>query len=148
MLMRGNRVVLIEADDESQIIIPDDFWIIWDRSGHHLRRCDIYLLRCRPVSARNVEFDPQDLSEAEDYWGPRDRWTPWQFTIPRGDWKKIAQVVRIGYRRGRTGNWLHPGPDEPPFEKPATLYQSASGDGWRIRLPNDCVLDDRGFIYP
>jgi hypothetical protein len=140
--------VLIEPDDASQIILPDDCWLIGDKSGKLWRECDVYILKCKRVSSKNVEFDPQDLSEAEDYWGPRDKWAPYQFAIPRGKWKKVAQVVRIGYRRGRTGNWLHPGPQEPPFEKPVSLYVNERGDGWRLRLPGGCVLDDRGFIYP
>jgi hypothetical protein len=42
---------------------------------------------------------------------------------------------------------MHPGPDEPKLEHPVTLYESANG-GFRIRMPDGCVLDDRGFIFP
>ncbi len=146
MLLRGNRVVLIADDDESQYTIPESYWLVWDSTGKRMRRCDVFILRCSRIGAKGVEFDPRDVSEAEDYWGSRDQWAPYRFTLPRGPWKKVGRIARIGYRRGRTGNWMHPGPDLPPLDKPVTLYEGP--DGWRLRMPGDCVLDDRGFIYP
>lgn len=147
MLLRGNRVSLVADDDETTFDLPDHFWMVWDKSGRILRRCDVFILPCKQVSSRNVEFDPSDVAEAEDYWGPRDRWVAWQFDLPKGPWKKVARLARIGYRRGRTGNWMHPGPSEAPLEQPVTLYESP-GVGYRIRMPDGCVLDDRGFIFP
>ncbi len=147
MLLRGNRITLIADDDVSSFDIPADYWMLWDKSGRILRRCDVYILRCSQVSMRNVEFDPSDLSEAEDYWGSRDRWRGYGFDIPGGPWKKVCKLARVGYRRGRTGNWMHPGPSEPPLDHPVWLEESP-GQAWRLRMPNGCVLDDRGFIFP
>lgn len=146
MLLRGNRISLVAGDDETTFDLPKDYWLVWDKSGRILRRCDVHILQCKPVSGRGIEFDPDDLSEAEDYWGPRDRWTPYSFHLPSGPWKKLGRLARIGYRRGRTGNWMHPGPSEPPLEEAVYLDE---GDGcYRIRMPSGCVLDDRGFIFP
>ncbi len=149
MLLRGNKVLLVEDDDVGQIVFPDECWLLQDKTGRRFRKCDILIVYCDETGQSVSESLPQDRDEAENYWGKHTRFRMYHPHIPDGPWKFVANVVRIGYRRGRKGMHLHPGPNEAPLRDPVKLYESTGRTkGWRLRLPSDCVVDDRGFVYP
>ena len=128
----------------SDAVLPNDFVMLHDPSGKYLRRCDFYVLPVRKgasVSVQKVSRATRDV--ALNFYGSETPLRVGVVDLPKGSWHRVAQIAFIRYRRqgNRRGNFEH------PYELPVVLYDNPH-PAWRFPLPNGCVVDAHGFVWP
>ena len=157
-VVKGDRVEFVTPDQVSKVGVhpldaakmpsdaklPANFVMVHDPSGKRLRRCDFYVLPLQQstgIPATKVSKETQSI--AKNFYGSDTPLRIGRVDLPTGTWHRVAQVAFIRYRRqgNRRGNFEH------PYEIPVWLYDNAM-PAWRIALPNGCVVDARGFVWP
>lgn len=129
----------------ADIRFPRGFVLVHDTTGRLLEKCDLYVVKWRPGGAKNAPSDV--LADAREYFVDQSgRALPIRYgsvEIPAGSWSKIARVKYIRYRRaGRIK------PMEHEYQVPVDLRYCRRPLAWRLPLPDGCVVDDRGFVWP
>jgi hypothetical protein len=120
-------------------ILPKRLWLVQDRAGVLLPRCDVYVLKARESTEPLTE---ERRRWALRYYGTQAHISNLAFSLPKSPFRRLATVVEVRYRRGADGEYFH------PLDPPVTLYRTASGSAYRMNLPEGCEVNDRGFIYP
>ena len=141
ILIKGNAVILETVDGE-EIPLPKHYGIIHDPEGDDLPRCEVFFGPYRLLAGR-----PEGTTRsAVKYFGRHYQPRLMMVNIPENGWRFEALIVQILYKRGLRGAH-HAGGFHHPFQK-APLTLSRSGRYRRLSLPNGCIVDDRGFVFP
>jgi len=134
--------------DSKIVRLPPSYGIIHDPEGVNLPRCIVYF---GPYTTTNQRV-PLDRT-AKKYFGSNYSAVRASVDVPiHDDWTPIgAPVVQIWYRRrgnvGVTGP--HQGRFFHPFKKtdpPLTLLRCRRY--YAIQMPDHCIMNDRGFVFP
>jgi len=139
---RNCKIALNDEALESDIKLPHDFVLVHDTQSVVFDRCTLYVVRWRGKRDRIDNVHEDDLKVAEEYFkGPPEAFGAVE--VPRGPWRKIADVQHIRYcRHGVVKGFNH------HFHPAVTLYACERPLAWKLKLPNGCVITDHGFIRP
>lgn len=145
----GEREVYWEPRlPRADVTFPRGFVLVHDTTGELLHRCDMYIVRKK----RGAKFAPDDvpqnvLNDAESYFvDQHEKALPilgGSVEIPQGPWVRLARVRLIRYRRAGFSK-----PFEHAYDPPVEVHYSRGTLGYRLPLPNGCIVDDHGFRWP
>lgn len=155
LLVRGDRISFVSVeqvkkvgryplDEEkmpSDVFLPEDFVVVHDTAGILFDRCHMHIVKWRKGRKRTMNGSDPDVSK---YFGKNAEIQVGDVEIPQGPWKKRGKIAFIRYRR--TGNLK--GNYEHDFDPCVFLYSTQRPLSWKLRLPNGCIVDERGFVRP
>jgi hypothetical protein len=158
LLVRGDRISFVSVEqakrvgdhplDErkmpSDITLPADFVLVHDTSGLLFDRCHMHIVRWRGGRKKLNGAREKDVQVAHTYFGRNVAINVGEVEVPEGPWSRVAKVKYIRYRRqgNAKGNYEH------PFDPPVFLYSTQRPLSWKLKLPNGCIVDERGFVRP
>lgn len=152
IVVKGSEVVLRpkgkEGDlDDVGLKFPIAFVCAHDPTGEFLRPCDFYIAKFLPetIPVHDAYEDSESYTAAERYFGGATRILKGSLELPDGAWQRVGLFDEIGYRRrgDRKGLYQH------NYAESVPLYECKGRvRAWRIRLPVDCITDERGFVRP
>lgn len=155
LLVRGD-VVSCEMGDGSTVEFPKSWGLVHDPSGVCIDRCEVLVCPYRTTNTACVELPPDIYDAAMDYWGKDYELKAGLVEIPRGPWDRVGRIVRVYYDRyGQLASpYQHPFKDVK--EDTAILYRQkraqkfgrSSHKAYRISLPDGCVINAHGFVWP
>lgn len=142
ILVKGNRVKFKTVEGKI-LSLPAHHGIVHDPDGQQLKKCDVYFTPYRKLSRK-----PKGTTRAAArYFGANYNVRYVVVNVPRSGWKPVADVVMIYYvRTGLPGSGGMRGYHHPFQSKPVRLMKS--GRCYKLDLPNSCIVDDRGFVFP
>lgn len=158
LLVRGDKISFVSAeqaekvgvhplDDSkmpSDITLPEDFVLVHDTSGVLFDPCHMYIVRWHGGGKKVSDVHQDDVKVARDYFGKNLSLSVGDVEVPEGRWNRIAKIRFIRYRRAgkARGNYEH------EFKPPVYLYSTQGGLAWKLKLPDGCIVDERGFVRP
>ena len=158
LLVRGDKISFVSSEQAarvgvhplddtkmpSDIELPADFVLVHDTSGVLFDRCHMYIVRWRSAGKKLADVHQDDVKVAREYFGKGSRLNVGDVEVPEGRWNRIAKIRFIRYRRAghARGNYEH------EFDPPVYLYSTQGGLAWKLRLPDGCIVDERGFVRP
>jgi hypothetical protein len=126
-----------------------DTVLVHDPSGVSYRQCDVYIVKRLKNASRTKECNAEPDSKTKDYYPGVEIDCDVPLEKPSGPWQRVGQIDGIRYRRWwdehGNGNYRFV-PFEHPFDPPVVLFKC--GGAFRVRLPDGCILDERGFVHP
>ncbi len=138
---RENEVYWQPRIPRADVTFPTGFVVV----PGLLDRCDFYIVRLHRGGAKNAPADV--IEDAKSYFIDQyDR--PMQLEygeveIPEGPWRKLARVRLIRYKRRGFAK-----PFEHLYDPPVEVQYSERVLGYRLPLPDGCIVDDHGFRWP
>lgn len=158
LLVRGDRISFVSVeqarkvgrhplDEEkmpSDVFLPPDYVVVHDTSGILFDRCHMHIVKWRGGRKRLHNVRNLDVHSTSKYFGSDAKISVGEVEVPEGPWKKTAKIAFIRYRR--TGNLK--GNYEHDFDPCVFLYSTQRPLSWKLRLPNGCIVDERGFVRP
>jgi hypothetical protein len=141
IVIKGSHV-RFELADGSIVHPPASFGMIHDPDGETLSKCDVYV---GPYKKGRKEVPL--TRHARSYFGRSYVTRSANVDVPGGPWNPVGDVVQIFYRRPATtqtakhrGNYFH------KMKKPVGLSKCRSF--YRLELPDGCIVNERGFVFP
>ena len=142
-LIRGDLVKL-ELEDGEVVNVPSEYGLVHDVDGEELNRCELVICPYQINGNLNVRLPKNVRKAAISYFGHSNKLVKGVVEIPSGPWQHIGDVVFVYYRRKGKKKGLY----QHPFEIPVPLYQQRNGDCFKLELPDFCIIDSRGFVWP
>jgi len=132
--------VAFDLADGKHLKLPSSYGTIHDQAGAVLPRCVVFFGPFKKTRKR-VEMDRAERR----YFGSDHRAVLAELPkIPKEGWKRVGEVVMIYYvRRGSRapGGFHHPFKTRHPvLYKQERLY--------KLDLGENCIVDDRGYVFP
>ena len=126
--------------------IPKGYVLAHDSTGAILDPCEFFILKWR--SGAKMAPRPEEVREAEAYFGEGKKIRRGRVQIPQGKWRKICRIAVIRYTRygDLAGDYEHP--YDLYYEKPVWLFILNRPLAFKLRLPDGCLVDERGFVRP
>ncbi len=143
LLVKGD-VHSLEFEDGRNLSLPRGWGMVHDPSGQQIGRCTVLLMKYnRALESANPITDIERKA-AQDYFGQSYEPVRVILDFPTGKWQSGGRITEVRYaRRGKFGGeWRH------RFKKAVRLCIHASPRAYKLELPDDCVLDVRGFVRP
>lgn len=142
-LIRGDLVKL-ELEDGDIVDVPDDYGLVHDVDGKLLDRCELVICPYNLGGKLDVHLPKNIRNAAISYFGDEKKLVKGSVEIPTGPWQHVGNVVFIYYARHgkRKGLYQH------PFETPVPLFKERNSDSYKLKFPDYCVIDSRGFVWP
>lgn len=132
---------------DAPLLLPEKNVVVHDISGEQRRSCDFYI--CEQMAGRGSDRAATDaaIDAAKRWSGNVGKVTLQKVALPDPPWQFAAQIDAIWYRRdaveGLGGRYAH------PYSPSVPLYRSQrQPGGWRIALPDGCIVDERGYVSP
>lgn len=146
LLVRGDLVKL-ELVDGSILEVPDSWGLVHDVTGSLLHRCELILTRYQRVNKNTHIRSAKVKKAAIGYFGVgASDLLVGSVEIPRGPWQHIGGVSVIYYQRWgskrKSGLYHH------DFEFPIPIYIQKDKKAYRLALPDACIVNSRGFVWP
>jgi len=146
LLVRGDLVKL-ELDDGRVIDVPDSWGLVHDLSGKILHRCDLFIAPYQTVNNKSASIPYKIKKAAKSYFGVGEGdLVTGSVAIPTGPWHHIGSVSIIYYQRW--GSKRKSGLFHHDFDFPVELYQQIDKNAYRLALPDACIINERGFVWP
>jgi hypothetical protein len=143
LLVRGNAVGFV-VHGEDYFPLPENYGLVHDPTGTLIPRCTMYVCAYKLSHKFGVSMVPELREAATEYWGHSKEMRPGSVAIPKGPWQHRGHPSRILYvRKGKLANRYHH-----DFEVPVDLAVNRRGDALRLTLPEKCVVNERGFVWP
>jgi len=144
MLMVRGDLVKFDLDDGRVVEVPEDFGLVHDPAGEVIDRCDMLVVSYRLTSRRRVPVQTGIAELAKDYFGDSKAVLSGSVAIPKGPWQPLGVVATVYYARygHKQGLYYH------PFEDRVELFKQARGKALLLRMPDKCVVNERGFVWP
>lgn len=139
------RVVWTPEMPKADVTLPKGYVVIHDTAGNLLSKCDLYIVKWHPNYGVSISDLPhQELADARKYYGDKTPIKVGSVDVPEGPWNVVGHVQLIRYfRAGHDQDYY-----EHEFDPPVELYDCERPLAWRLPLPQGCVVDDRGFVWP
>lgn len=143
-MVKGEYVSFVMKGGTRTVDPPTNYVMIQDVDGGYYRECDFYIVQYRFLQTKISYFSEGLQATARRYYGNRARFEEGVVALPTANWQSFGRVDAIRYRRKgeRANDYEH------LFGNPAFLQRSVSPLAYRIRLPDHCVADERGFRWP
>jgi hypothetical protein len=140
MILIKGYDVQIQLEGGGWLNPPVEYGIIHDPDGVQLPKCSVYIGPYKRSSIR-----ASMTSDAKKYFGNSYVGVQAITTVPvNSDWKYLGNSIQIRYRR--VGKYKH---KYFHFFKGNTVVQITKCDKYyRIQLPEGCIVNWRGFVYP
>jgi hypothetical protein len=139
-MVKGRRV-RFELEDHRIVTLPAGHAMVHDPKGIDFPRCHIYF---GPLQKTQKGTDLR--REGRAYFGSSYPARVARIEVPDGAWHPVGHVIQIFYERPgkHKGLYYH------PFKTrlPQKLVLSKNGSMYRLTLPQGCIVNDRGFVYP
>lgn len=158
LLVRGDQIQFVSVEqvrevgdhplDElampSDIRLKSNFVLVQDTSGLLFDRCHMHIVRWHGVRRSLQSVRANSVQVARQYFGNGIPISVGEVEVPEGPWQRVAKVKYIRYRRYgyAKANYEH------PFNPPVFLYATQRPLAWKLKLPNGCIVDERGFVRP
>lgn len=155
LIVRGD-IVSLEMEDGRTVDFPEDWGLVHDVSGHCAHKCEIFVCPYSKGGVLRHQIDTNVHEAASSYWGKDYEVRSGKVVIPSGPWDKVGRIVRVYYDRyGELAS-----PYQHPFEEvkgAAILFKQRQArecvNGrrhkvYRISLPDGCVVNAHGFVWP
>lgn len=155
LLVRGD-VVSCEMTDGSTVEFPESWGLVHDPVGSCVDECEIFVCPYTTTGVLRHTVPSEVMDAAQSYWGDEYRLQEGMVELPNGPWERVGRIVRIYYDRyGELAS-----PYQHPFKEnvkdAAVLYKQrspqkygrSSRKAYRISLPDGCVINAHGFVYP
>lgn len=139
------RVIWTPRVPKPDIAIPRGYVLIHDTRGNLLSKCDLYIVKWHNAASILLSDLPhQQLKAAQTYFGAQTPIKCGRVDIPDGPWRELGPVRFIRYFRAgkQQDDYEH------EFDPPVDLCDQKQPLAWRLPLPDLCVVDDRGFVWP
>ena len=135
----GDQVEFRWAGEDEFFVAPPEYYVVWDPDGEFVRACNLYVI---PAKASGEDWRGE--SERAKAYLADDDLEHYEIELPKGKWREIGTIDLIRYRRSiELGSFQH------PYKVPVPLFESTGKTpSWRVYLPDGCVIDDRGFVWP
>lgn len=161
VIVRGDLTAL-DLDGGLKIKIPKRFGLIHDPLGIVLNRCDIYLSTYK-ISRKPVGTIPKGMAKiVEAYFGASTPRVRVHVEIPLGPWHRLGVVRTVHYVRrndedeerdgvffhdydGSEGPWSYTFSDRDPTTE---IFESCCVRAFKLEMPDGCIVNDRGFVWP
>lgn len=147
LLIKGD-LVKIELIDGDIIQLPDDWGMAHDPFGVCMPKCTFVV--CPYVFVRTVDAVPDEELRilADAYFGKGYPLFEAMVELPTGPWQRVGQAAQIYYaRHGKIhGLFHHPYKDREDF--PVMLDVNRKQTGYRIHMPDGCIVNAHGFVFP
>lgn len=143
IIIKGDEVSFLRPDAD-EYFCPPTFVILHDVTGKDLRRCDFYIVRAQAGTGDDLIVSDSVYDTAIAYFANDAELKEILVDIPGGPWNRIGEVHAIRYRR----KGKHAGDYEHPYDPPVVLYRCERPHAYRLRLPDSCIVDERGFVSP
>lgn len=150
-LIRGD-IVTFEMEKGPDISLPKSWGIIHDPVGTCFPRCELFIAPYRKTHTKRISVDTEVASVAEEYFGSGKPMYEATIDIPVGPWNRVGRTTRILYDRyGELQDaYQH------PFERPVPLYRQVHAQlllgkkvrAYRLALPDACIINAHGFVWP
>jgi hypothetical protein len=156
LLVRGD-IVSCEMADGSTVEFPKSWGLVHDTGGGCVHECEIFVCPYTVQGNLHGEVPEEVHNAATDYWGEGYKLLQGFVELPNGPWDRVGRIVRVYYDRyGELAS-----PYQHPFKQDvkdaAILYRqrraqkygrSGSHKAYRISLPDGCVINAHGFVWP
>lgn len=158
LLVRGDHISFVSSEQArkvgvhplddtkmpSDIALPADFVVVHDTSATLFDPCHMHIVKWRRGRKGLSTVHNKDVQVARKYFGRNSQLKVGDVEVPQGPWKRVAKISFIRYRREgyAKGNYEH------EFKPPVYLYSTTNPLAWKLRLPNGCIVDERGFVRP
>lgn len=144
LLVKGTGVVL-DFDDGAFLEYPDSWGLVHDPEGSCFPRCQIYVCPYSLLSPLGDGLDPKRGRIASAYWGRKASLYEGLVEIPPGPWQRLSALVTTIYY-DRQGNLAYRYKHD--FKHPVPIYECQTTGSGKLALPDDCVVDAHGFVWP
>lgn len=145
VIVKGDSVEFVRTGDGHVFRAPTALVLVHDTKGSYLRKCDFYVVAYTFRSCSTCKADAKALQEAERYYGSGAPLETGSLDLPRGAWKSLFSIDAIRYRR----KGEHADHYQHRYASPQPLYfLDGRSPSFRIRSPDGCVANERGFVYP
>jgi len=155
LLVRGD-IVSVELDDGRTVEFPESWGLVHDPGGNCSDECEIFVCPYAVRGPLGKQIDSEIHNTAVSYWGEDYTLRSGSVVIPSGPWQRVGRIVRVYYDRygELASKYQH------PFETgddSAVLYRqkragrcadNRSHRTYRISLPDGCVVNAHGFVWP
>lgn len=147
IIIMGDEVGFTLANGE-ELTLPDDIVIVRDVEGDILPKNEVFFLPC-VGRATGVTVGERAHDAAARWYGSEGGLERYAVDLPTekpAQWKSRGAVSQIRYRRlGHLADQY-----QHPFNPFVQLLHTAVGgtSAWRFVLPEDFVIDERGFVFP
>jgi len=143
LVVKGD-LVRVELADGGLIELPDDWGLVHDTEGRLVDRCTFLVLPYTKAAQECARLSKGELVAARNYFGKSAQLTRATVEIPSPLWQRFDDAVVLYYARmgKRKGRYRH------RFSVPCPFFFHEQGLGYMLVLPDGCVVDERGFVWP
>lgn len=140
ILIKGSHVQF-ETKDGRRIKVPTRNGLIHDTEGTTYSKCKIYV---GPYTKTRELIEPP--KDAKDYFGKSYAVRRGTVNVPTNGWKLIDEIRQVFYLR--TSGSRYQGKYFHLFDKRQVVLLSKSGKFYCLELPDRCIVNWRGFVFP
>lgn len=143
-LVKGDEVSFVRQRDGHVIYLPPEFVMVHDVHGELVRSCDVFVVPYAFEGKGASGSDRSLLRYATEYYGKQTPLERGTVEVPVKGWQRVAETYAIRYRRAGKYKGLY----EHKFSELPWLEKHRTTRAYRLPLPDGCVLNDRGIVWP
>lgn len=156
LLIRGD-IVSMELASGRTVEFPESWGLVHDVTGECADKCEIFICPYTVRGPIGRQVDDSVHEAATSYWGDDYKLVEGNVVIPDGPWDRVDRILRVYYDRYGELASKYQHPFEREVSSAAILYKqrraSKCADGkmhrsYRISLPDSCVVNAHGFVWP
>jgi hypothetical protein len=146
LLVRGD-LVSFALEGGAVVQVPKHFGLVHDTTGECFSKCKLFVCQYRLGGAGGDIGRGRAATVAGEYFGDTRTCRAGSVAIPRGPWQRIGVVEHVYYARygSRKGYYEH---GFKTTEPRVTLHKQRSGKSLLLDLPDGCIVNWRGFVWP
>lgn len=147
MLMIRGDIVSFELDSGRTVRLKKNFGMVYDPTGRIINRCDVYLCQYTIDIDSTPKMTTNMRKVSHEYFGSDARLVRAFVELPKGPWNRLGVVETIHYARygKHEGPWYHPFEDTDPQVE---LHKSSCCNAYRLQIPDGCIINAHGFVWP
>jgi len=155
LLVRGD-IVSCEMSDGSTVEFPESWGLVHDPVGSCVDECEIFVCPYSVTGALRHDLPSEVHDAAVSYWGDGYRLKSGMVELPNGPWDRVGRIVRVYYDRYGELASKYQHPFKQDVKDAAILYKQrrpqrygrSGHKAYRISLPDGCVINAHGFVWP
>lgn len=144
MIVKG-REISVQMKTGEVLVYPPDWLLVHDEAADIVRSCDALFLPAHFHHKGRSGADKFQAGKLDEYYGEKVKeWATLAVDVPENGWEYLGVVSRIFYTR----DGEHEGEYDHPFLDGVRLYECTTMPAAKLRLPDGCVWNWRGFVSP
>lgn len=143
LVLKGD-LVRVQLGDGGLVELPDEWGLLHDTEGRLVDKCTFLVVPYTRDMLARTTLTRDELSAARNYFGKDAELARATVEIPSALWQRLGDAVVLYYaRKGRRkGRYRH------RFKVPCPFFAHQHGLAYMLELPDGCVVDARGFVWP